>query len=310
VSQSITKPIESEPRTGRSLWGDAVVRIRRDIPAVICLLIIIIYAAIAISAGFVYSDWDTSFDYGNINQPPSSQDLLGTDKFGKSVVAKTMLGAKVSMTIGFVANIIAIPLGVILGAIAGYYGGFIDDIVVWFYTTLASIPGLIRVIAIKFAFEGTVFFKNTWAELDMSGMAGICIALAITGWISTCRYVRAEVMKVRELDYVTAARAIGTPNLTILGRHVLPNIMHIGIITFSLGFVGAVTAEVALSYLNIGVTNMPSWGRMIAEAQQDIIVGRWWQLAAASVAMFVLVLALNIFGDRLRDALDPKLRNV
>jgi ABC-type dipeptide/oligopeptide/nickel transport system permease subunit len=310
VSQAITQPVENEERVGRSLWGDAVVRIRRDYVAMLCLTIIIIYTVVAITAGIIYSDWSKECDYNNRNQPPSAKYLMGTDKFGHSVVSKTFLGAKVSLTVGFVANIIAIPLGLLLGAIAGFFGGFIDDIIVWFYTTLASIPGLIRVIAIKFAFEGIVFFKGTWMEVDMSGMTGICVALAITGWINTCRYVRAEVMKVRELDYVTAAHAIGTPNFTILGRHILPNIMHIGIITFSLGFVGAVTAEVALSYLNLGVTNMPSWGRMIAEAQADIIVGRWWQLVAASGAMFILVLALNIFGDRLRDALDPKLRNL
>jgi peptide/nickel transport system permease protein len=118
-------------------------------------------------------------------------------------------------------------------------------------------------------------------------------------------------MKLRELDYVVAARAIGRRDLTILLRHILPNVFHIGIINFSLGFVGAVTAEVILSYLGLGVgSGVPSWGTMIDAARMDLVVGRWWELTAAVSAMFILVLALNIFGDRLRDALDPKLRNV
>ena len=117
-------------------------------------------------------------------------------------------------------------------------------------------------------------------------------------------------MKVRELDYVLAARATGRGGLPILLRHVIPNVMHIGIINFSLGFVGCVGAEVALAYLGLGVPGLPSWGSMIDAAREEMVVGRWWQLTSAGVAMFFLVLALNIFGDRLRDALDPKLRNV
>ena len=135
------------------------------------------------------------------------------------------------------------------------------------------------------------------------------MALALTSWIGTCRLVRAEVMKIRELDYVLAARAIGTRGFVIQVRHVIPNVTHLGIINFSLGFIGAVKAEVMLSYLGLGVdVGVPSWGSMINAARMDLFQGRWWQLTAAVVAMFFLVLALNIFGDRLRDALDPKLR--
>ncbi len=274
----------------------------------LCLAAIVAFATVAIVAGLVWPDWTSQYDYDNLNQPPSGDNWFGTDAFGRSVLRKTLLGAKVSMTVGFMSNIIAIPLGILLGAIAGYYGGIIDDIVVWLFTTLAAVPGLIRIIAVKFAFMGVIWFEGTWLEMNMGGMAGICLALAIMGWIGTCRYVRAEVMKIRELDYVIAARAIGTPSFIILLRHVIPNVIHIGIINFSLGFIAAVKTEVVLSYLGLGVTDMPSWGSMISDAQTDLLVGRWWQLAAATVSMFILVLSLNIFGDRLRDALDPKLR--
>jgi len=310
VSQAPAQNLEHESRTGRSLWADARRRIVRDTPALICLGVIVLYAVLALLAGFLYSDWEDSYDYDNLNKAPSLKYPLGTDEFGRSVLAKTILGIKVSMTVGFLTNIIAIPLGMVLGAIAGYYGGKIDDCIVWLFTTLAAVPGIIRVIAFKFAFQNVLLFEGTPIELDLSGMTGLCLALAISSWIGTCRLVRAETMKMRELDYVMASRAIGTRNIAVLFRHILPNVLHLGIINVSLGFIGAITAEVALSYLGLGVTDMPSWGQMIVRAKLDLIPGRWWQLASAGTAMFVLVLALNIFGDRLRDALDPKLRNV
>ncbi|MCL2701464.1 MAG: ABC transporter permease [Phycisphaerae bacterium] len=238
--------------------------------------------------------------------------LFGTDWSGRPVLVKTLMGAKVSMTVGLMANVIAVPLGMLLGAIAGYFngrffrGGFIDDFIVWLYSTLMSIPGIILLIALKFAFKGKTF----WI-LDLEGIDGMYIALGITSWIGTCRLVRAETLKLRELDYVMAARAIGRGRFAVLLRHIMPNVMHLGIINFSLGFVGAVQAEVILSYLNLGVrVGTPSWGTMIDAARQDLNAGVWWELTAAVAAMFFLVLALNIFGDRLRDALDPRLKNV
>ncbi len=308
--------VVEQPRVGRSLWSDAIRRITRDPAAVACLAVIVLYIAVAIVAAILWPDWAQHYDYANINMAPSWENLLGTDEFGNDVLAKTMLGAKVSVIVGFMANIIAIPVGMLLGAMAGYYGGKLDDFIVWVFSTLASIPGLIRVIAIKFAFQSLDPFDvaiGNWVlveNVDLAGLPGIILALSISGWIGTCRLVRAETFKLRELDYVLAARASGRGGLSILTRHILPNVVHLGIINFSLGFIGAVKAEVALSYLGIGVTDQPSWGSMINAARMDLIVGRWWQIAAAGTAMFILVLALNIFGDRLRDALDPKLKNL
>jgi peptide/nickel transport system permease protein len=253
--------------------------------------------------------WATSYNYENRNAPPSVKHPLGTDALGRSVLHKTILGAHVSMTVGFWANIVAVPLGMLLGALAGYYGGKIDDLIVWFYTTMASIPGLIRLIALKFAFENKVLFEGSMLELDLGGMPGVILALGMMSWIGTCRLVRAETMKLKELDYVVAARASGRNSLAIQLRHILPNVLHIGIINFSLGFVGAISAEVTLSFLNLGVQELPSWGKMINEARMDLVVGRWWEFTAAVLATFVIVLAWNVFGDRLRDALDPRLKN-
>ena len=167
---------------------------------------------------------------------------------------------------------------------------------------ISDIPGIIMLIALKFAFTQMGVLK---------GVHGLYVSLAIINWIGTCRLVRAEAMKIRELDYVIAARAVGVSRVGILARHVLPNVLHLSIIRFSLGFVGAIHAEVILSFLGLGVeVGTPSWGQMISAARMDLFAGRWWQLTAAVGAMFLLVLALNIFGDRLRDALDPRLRNV
>jgi len=323
TNENITDDQQATPEGGRSLWADARRRLLRDKSAVVCAAVIALYALTALGT-FAYQTTAVQYnkhhqgagklplfqdmsDYSRRNQPPSLgswKDLLGSDWEGNSVLIKTVLGAEVSLTVGFMANIIAVPLGVILGAIAGYYGRRIDDVIVWFYSTLMSIPGIVLLIAMKYAFKG-----HTVLGLDLSGIHGLYIALGVTSWIGTCRLVRAEVMKIRELDYVVAARAAGRGGLAILVRHVLPNVMHIGIINFSLGFVGAVAAEVTLSYLGLGVeVGVPSWGTMINGSRLDLFAGRWWEMTSAVSAMFILVLALNIFGDRLRDALDPKLR--
>jgi ABC-type dipeptide/oligopeptide/nickel transport system permease subunit len=290
------------------MWNDSYRRLRRDPVAVVCCAIIGCYALIAIFSPLFFSNWDATYNYDLRNRPPFTEFILGSDALGRSVLLKTLLGAHVSMTVGFMANCIAIPLGLLLGAFAGYFGRRIDDLIVWFYTTLSSIPSIILLIALKFAFADKKIFGGSPFEIDFAGMAGVYIALGAISWISTCRLVRAETMKIKELDYVTAARAAGSNDLGIILRHVLPNVFHIAIINFSLGFVGAIGAEVILSFLNLGVQDLPSWGRMINDALMYLVVGRWWELVSATTAMFIIVLAWNIFGDRLRDALDPKLK--
>jgi peptide/nickel transport system permease protein len=256
-------------------------------------------------------DWRDGADYARANQPPSLSYPLGTDGFGQPVLTKTILAARVSLSVGLVANLIAVPLGLALGMVSGYFGKWIDDVVVWLYTTVAAAPAIIRVVALKFAFQDAVLLEGTPWRIDLGGMAGLYLAVGLMTWIGTCRLVRAETMRIRELDYVLAARALGQGHFQILRRHVLPNVMHIGIVNFSLGFVGAVLAEVVLSYLGLGVpVGTPSWGTMISAARMELIAGQWWQLASAVGAMFVLVLAVSVLGDRLRDALDPKLKHL
>jgi peptide/nickel transport system permease protein len=304
---------------GRSLWKDAWLRLLRDKAAMICLGVILLYAFAAIGgAYYTYLaknkpdwGWKTYQDMTRPDlkdKPPTLQHgfryVLGADWAGRPVLVGVILGAEVSLTVGLMANLIAVPLGMLLGTMAGYHGKRVDSFIVWLYSTMASVPGIILLMAFKFAFQG----REIWG-LDLSGIHGLYIALGIISWVGTCRLVRAEVMKVRELDYVVAARAVGRRSMGILGRHIMPNIMHIAIINFSLGFVGAVQAEVFLSFLGLGVTDETSWGKMINGARTALFAGHWWESTFAVAAMFLLVLALNIFGDRLRDALDPRLKN-
>ncbi len=218
--------------------------------------------------------------------------LLGTDILGNDVLYKTLKGVKVALLIGGLTSLILIPLALLFGISGGYFGGRIDDVVFFVMSTLASIPNLLLLIALIVAL-GT-------------GTLQVCFALGITGWVGLSRLTRAETLKIRELDYIQAARALGVTNRAIISRHVLPNLAHLVVITFALLFTGMVLSETILSYLGIGLEG--SWGQMIDQARNEIsrdpII--WWNFAGASLALFVLVLSVNLIADALRDILDPR----
>lgn len=218
--------------------------------------------------------------------------VLGTDMIGRDVFYLTLKGARVALLIGGLTSLIAIPLALLFGVSAGYFGGRIDDVVFFVMSTLASMPGLLLLIALIM-----VMGKSTLA---------VCVALAITGWVGFCRVSRGETLKLRELEYVSAARALGVSEMKIVLRHILPNLMHLVIITFVLMFSGLVLSEAILSWLGIGVDG--SWGQMIDQARNELsrdpIV--WWNISASGMALFGLILAVNFVGDALRDVLDPR----
>ena len=277
----------------KSVWSDAWVRLKRDRKGMISLMIVCSYALIALLSffGLIAADWQEKI--GESYAPPSWDHLFGTDIFGRSVAKKVIHASQVAMSVGLVSSIFAVIIGVILGSIAGYFGKWIDELIVWFYTTFSSIPTIMLLMSIAFVMG--------------KGITTIYIALGITGWVGLCRLIRGEVMKHKARDYVQAAEAIGASNGRKLFKHILPNVMHIVIINLSLQFQVAIKSEVILSYLGVGVVNQPSWGTMIDDAKLELVRGVWWQLAAATMAMFIIVLAFNILGDSLRDALDPKL---
>ncbi|MDP7319570.1 MAG: ABC transporter permease [Bacteriovoracaceae bacterium] len=280
----------------RSLWADAWHRLVQDKIAVSCLIIVGLYALVALLSGLglIAADW--SQEVGPSYAPPFENwdYILGTDLFGRSVLTKVIHGTQVAMSVGLVSSLIAIPIGVALGALAGYFGGWVDEVIVWFYTTVSSIPGIMLLMSIAFILG--------------KGITTVYIALGLTSWVGLCRLIRGEVMKHKNREYVQAASAIGAGHPRKLIKHIIPNVTHIVIIFTSLQFQVAIKSEVILSYLGIGVSGQPSWGTMIDDAKLELAREVWWQLAGATVAMFVVVLAFNILGDALRDALDPKLK--
>lgn len=230
--------------------------------------------------------------YGGAPLAHPGAHLLGTDVLGRDVLYLTFKGARVALMIGGFTSLIVIPLALLFGVGAGYFGGRIDDAVFFLISTLASIPSLLLLIALIMAMgRGTV---------------QVCVALGVTGWVSFCRLSRAETFKLRELDYVEAARALGVSHFKIILRHILPNLAHLVVITFVLLFSGLVLSETILSYLGVGVDQ--SWGQMIDQARDELsrdpII--WWNLMAASSALFALILAVNLVGDAVRDILDPR----
>lgn len=287
---------EAEVSRKRSLWLDAWHRLKKDKIAVTSLVIVIVYALTALlsATGLIAANWGTEVGPSYAAPFENWDYILGTDIFGRNVLTKVIHGTQVAMSVGFISSLIAIPIGVFFGAIAGYYGGKVDEVIVWFYTTFSSIPGIMLLMSIAFVLG--------------KGISTVYISLGLTSWVGLCRLIRGEVLKHKNREYVHAASAIGASNFRKLFKHILPNVTHIIIINTSLQFQIAIKSEVILSYLGLGVSGQPSWGTMIDDAKMELARGVWWQLFAATFAMFFVVLAFNILGDALRDALDPKLK--
>ncbi len=297
------EPVVSTASAGRSLWYDAWLRFRRKKLAMVMLVIVVLYVivGIGVASGWLAADWQDSV--GESYAPPSWDTPFGTDIFGQSVFRKMIYGTKISLSVAFFASLLSIGIGVPLGAIAGYFRGYIDEIIVWLYSTLSSIPGLLLILAFAYALKGATLFGY---KLD--GITAVYLALGLTSWVGLCRLIRGEVIKHKNRDYVTAANAYGASKARIIFRHVIPNVTHLILIDFSLRFVAFIHAEVILSFLGLGAKGEPSWGVMIDDARLELSRGYWWQMAAATLAIFGISLALNIVGDALRDALDPKIR--
>jgi peptide/nickel transport system permease protein len=235
----------------------------------------------------------TAFYGGKPLTYPGSH-LLGTDILGRDVVYRALKGVRVALLIGAFTSLVVIPIALLFGVTAGYFGKRIDDGVFFLITVLASVPSLLLLIALIMVLG--------------RGTLQVCIALGITGWVQFCRIARGETLKLREADYVDAARALGVSDSRIIIRHILPNIAHLIIITFALSFTGLVLSETILSYLGIGLEG--SWGQMIDQARNELsrtpII--WWNLAGASILLFALILAVNLIADAMRDIADPRTR--
>ena len=221
--------------------------------------------------------------------------ILGTDNLGRSVALRLVQGTRIAFHVGIMTSLIAIPLGTLLGLLGGYYGGKVDSLVCWLTATVASMPGLLFILAISL--------------VAGQGLIGIYLGIGLTTWVGVARTIRAEVLKHAARPYVLAAKTLGYSDARIMFRHILPNVAHIILIQFSIRFPGAVATEVFISFLGIGVQGEPSWGVMINNARLRLWQGVWWELGFTTLAIFTLVLVFNHLADYLRDRLDPALRS-
>ena len=241
--------------------------------------------------------------------------VLGTDKVGQDIFYIALKSIRTALVIGTLATLVMLPFALTLGIMAGYIRGWVDDVIQYIYTTLNSIPGVLLIAASVLMLQAFLERHSDWFETSSERVDArllvLCLILGVTSWTGLCRLLRGETMKLRELDYVQAARAFGVSNFRIMARHILPNVMHIVLIAVVMDFSGLVLAEAVLSYVGVGVDpTMNSFGTMINAARLEMAREPmvWWSLAAAFAFMLMLVLSANLFADAVRDAFDPRIR--
>jgi ABC-type dipeptide/oligopeptide/nickel transport system permease subunit len=309
----------AKPVAGISLWQDAKRRLLKDKIAVLCFCVVLAYVVVALLAragtavnalhadgtlgdgwksfadAALFADYDVA-DKAHEKEGPSLTHWFGTNLHGKDILARIANGAGIAITLGLGAAGLAVLIGATLGAMAGWFGGWVDEVVVWLYSTVSSIPDIMLMLGIAYV-------------LDRPGLFSIFIAMGLTYWVGVARVVRGEFMRQKGRDYVLAAKSLGLGNARIMAGHVAPNVAHMIVIMFSLLFVEAIKAEVVLAFLGVGIVNDPSWGILIQDAENELMQGKWWQIAFTSLALFGIVLSVQVFTDALRDALDPRLRH-
>ncbi len=247
----------------------------------------------------LFAPWLSPYDPGQINikkvlQDPSSEHLLGTDPLGRDVLSRMLWGSRISLLVGFVAVGIASFIGIFLGALAGYYGGWVDNLIMRFVDVMLCFPTFFLILAVVALLE-----PNIW---------NIMIIIGITGWMSLARLVRAEFLSLKERDFAVAERALGARDFRIIFRHILPNALAPVFVSATLGVAGAILTESALSFLGIGVQPpTPSWGNILTAGKDNIQIA-WWLSLYPGLAILITVLGYNLLGEGIRDAIDPRLK--
>lgn len=277
---------------GESFWSKAWRKFLHDRLGMASAGVVLLYFLVALGvwAQLWGQGWNT---LGMSAQPVSAEHWFGTNRSGQDIFERAIFSTKTAFEVGLSVALLSTILGAVLGAVSGFFAGrWIDEVILWMKGTLDSIPFYLFVAAVAFALSGHPFAMH--------------IAMITTFWTTTARVVRGEVMKLKELEFVEAARAIGVPRHLIIFRHILPNTSHILLVQSTIVFVSAIKSEVILSFLGLGVQDGVSWGLMISESTQEVTIGVFNNFLAASGMLFVLVMAFNLFSDALQDALDPK----
>jgi peptide/nickel transport system permease protein len=282
---------------GDSQWSIASRQFRRNKPALVGLAIIIILYLVAVLAPLIapYDPIAQQDIARTAFMSPQSGNWLGTDRFGRDVLSRIIYGARISLAIGFIATLISITIGTLFGALAGYFGGRVDAVIMRFTDMVLAFPRLVLLIMIVALFG---------PSLTM-----IILVLGLTQWPGTTRIVRGDVLSLREREFIHAAQALGMSQARIIMRHLIPNVMAPVIVAATLGIGNTIVLEAGLSFLGLGVAPpTPTWGSMVAEGR-DNLLGAWWVATFPGLTIVLVVLAFNLVGDGLRDALDPRLRS-
>jgi peptide/nickel transport system permease protein len=259
------------------------------------LIVIVLMYAVAIAAPLISRYNPDILQPGARSKPPSAEHWLGTDRNTRDVYARLVVGARISLSVGFTAVLIIMSVGTALGAIAGFFGGIVDALIMRFTDIMLSIPQILLLISAAALFKASL--KTT------------VIVIGLTSWPGAARLVRGQFLSLRNQEFVTAARAIGATPAQIIRRHLFPNTLAVIIVEATLWLSYAILLEAALSYLGLGVQiPTPSWGNMLQQGQTELLNGAWWLTLFPGLAIFITVLAFNLMGDGLRDALDPRLR--
>lgn len=281
-------------RPNLSFWQDAWRRLRKNRAAYFGLMIIVLYALLAIFAPMFSSYSYTAMDAAAMHQGPSAVHWLGADATGRDMWVRIWMGARVSLTIGVMAAFVNMCVGAVIGGLCGYYGGNLDMIVMRIVDILYGIPSLIITILVMMVIG--------------RGIVTLIVAMCIVGWIGTCRFVRGEVYRLKEQDYVLAAKVLGVSDMTIILRHIIPNIMGMMVTNLCMAIPGAIFQEAFLSYVGLGIKPPGcSWGVLAKEGVVNLRVAPHEVLIPAFF-ICTTMLALNLLGDGLRDAVDPRLR--
>jgi len=285
----------NKPSAEVSLWQDAWRRLRRNRLAVVGGLLIAALGVVALCADLIAPYHYTKANFLHVYEFPNRDFPLGTDPLGRDMLSRIIYGARVSMLVGFVAQLIVVSIGVPVGAVSGYYGGKVDLVVM-------------RGVDVMYAFPRLLFVILLMSMLG-AGLLNVFIAIGLTGWVNIARLTRAQILTLKTQEFSESAQAAGASGLRVLGKHLLPNALSPIIVAVTLGIPEAIFTEAALSFIGVGI-NPPtaSWGQMVGEYQQYIL-SYWYLCVFPSVAIALTMLSFTFVGDGVRDALDPKLRD-
>src|SRR5262245_54725659 len=277
-----------------SLWRDAVRRLLRNRLALLGLVVVSVLCLLAILPDFLAPYSYTKTNFSRLNEPPSRDYPLGTDQIGRDLLSRMIYGARVSMMVGLGAQVIIVLLGVPIGALSGWFGGRVDLV-------------LMRLVDVMYAFPNLLFVILVMSMLG-AGLMNIFIAIGLTGWVGIARQTRAQVLSIKETEFVEGARALGAGFFRQISRHILPSALTPIVVSVTFGIPEAIFTEAALSFIGVGINPpTPSWGQMVGENQQ-FLRSYWYLCVFPSIAIAVTMLAFTFFGDGVRDALDPKMK--